>query len=477
MSITDTGAVPDNHTLCTHAIQRAIDRVSAHGGGLVRVPAGAYLTGTVNLTSNVYLYLEAGGVLQGTANPLDYAWDWDYWHIVQGLNSSNTGVIGPRHLPLGSGGEIRGPMWQMIDHWDPKTSSFVQREWTGHAGCVGECRPKNLAFIDATNVTVAGVRLTHSADWTQLYRRCRNVLNERVWVEGALQWGNNDGLDVESGYNVTIRDGYLKTGDDCLAFRSGNCNKLRTPWPPGPLPPISHVRVSNMHLISTSSAVKTEALFESNHGDLFDFVFRNLTVRSSNRGVGVWQRDGNGTIRDLLFEDLDMETVFQTEPQFWGSGEPIVLTTLPSNALARRQGLKGLHNITFRRVRARAENGVMVAARCTLPDGDGARRLPLSGLRFEDVNITLARLHNVSRAVRDFRPAGTACCGDMESARINGIYLEGTGAAIRDNIIMDGVRVRFHPPYQSTWTRKCVAVNNSAYQEVGAGLVCFNGTA
>ena len=40
-------------------------------------------------------------------------------------------------------------------------------------------------------------------------------------VRGDWQWGNNDGLDVESGTNLTFSNSYFSTGDDCLAFRSG----------------------------------------------------------------------------------------------------------------------------------------------------------------------------------------------------------------------------------------------------------------
>jgi hypothetical protein len=46
-------------------------------------------------------------------------------------------------------------------------------------------RPKNLAFIDCENVTVQHVRIADSSDWTQLFRRCTNVLEDHVFVEGS----------------------------------------------------------------------------------------------------------------------------------------------------------------------------------------------------------------------------------------------------------------------------------------------------
>jgi hypothetical protein len=116
-NVKDYGAVGDNSTVDTLAIQRAIDAaagaLAAGGGdvGYVRVPPGGYLVGTVNLTSNVYLVLESGAVLQGSSDPQHYSYDWDFWHVVQGVNVSNTGIIGATPFGPGDlGGELRGSM-------------------------------------------------------------------------------------------------------------------------------------------------------------------------------------------------------------------------------------------------------------------------------------------------------------------------------------------------------------------------------
>jgi len=45
LDITTFGAVGDNETLNTVAIQHAIDSAAAAGGGYARVPRGAFLTG------------------------------------------------------------------------------------------------------------------------------------------------------------------------------------------------------------------------------------------------------------------------------------------------------------------------------------------------------------------------------------------------------------------------------------------------
>ena len=61
LDIRQFGAKPDGETLCTEAIQSAIDRCEANGGGRVVIPAGRFLSGTILMKSNVELHLQQIG--------------------------------------------------------------------------------------------------------------------------------------------------------------------------------------------------------------------------------------------------------------------------------------------------------------------------------------------------------------------------------------------------------------------------------
>ena len=61
-NILEYGAVGDGRTDCAAAIQKAIDRCSVEGGRVV-IPAGRFLSGFLQLKSNVELYLEQGAAL------------------------------------------------------------------------------------------------------------------------------------------------------------------------------------------------------------------------------------------------------------------------------------------------------------------------------------------------------------------------------------------------------------------------------
>ena len=58
VSITEFGAVPDGITLNTKAFNDAINHVYEKGGGTVVVPEGLWLTGPIEMRSNVNLYTE-----------------------------------------------------------------------------------------------------------------------------------------------------------------------------------------------------------------------------------------------------------------------------------------------------------------------------------------------------------------------------------------------------------------------------------
>lgn len=63
-------AVGDGKTINTTTLQRAIN--DCKDKEALYFPKGVYLTGTLNLHSNMELYIDEDAVLQGTDNPEDY---------------------------------------------------------------------------------------------------------------------------------------------------------------------------------------------------------------------------------------------------------------------------------------------------------------------------------------------------------------------------------------------------------------------
>src|ERR1035437_3645160 len=72
LNIVDFGAVADGKTKNTTAIQNAIDKANKMGGAIVLVPAGNFLTGILQLKSNVELHLDDNAIILASTKRIDY---------------------------------------------------------------------------------------------------------------------------------------------------------------------------------------------------------------------------------------------------------------------------------------------------------------------------------------------------------------------------------------------------------------------
>jgi hypothetical protein len=202
---------------------------------------------------------------------------------------------------------------------------------------------------------------------------------------------------------------------------------------------------------------------------------------------GIWQRDGNGSLRDVVVRNVAIETQFATPLDFWGSGEPIVVTSFPSEATAARVGLQGIRNVTFENVTARSQGGVLLSTRPAAPSDAWQPGFPgggsIDGLTLRNVSITIAAgLGNVTRpGSHDFRPVDPSFAdpalfaggsyGSVQ-APVDGLFVDGATA-----VVLDGVRVAFDPgtsPPPATWSRQCLIVTSTPTVEGVNTLQCFN---
>lgn len=118
--VTAFGAKGDKVALCTTAVQAAVDACHNDGGGTVVVPAGVFRIGTVELRSNMTLFLCAGATLLGSesgedyhavdAIPLtgDHTLDDGNWALIFAVGAKNVTVAGPGTID-GQGTQFRSP--------------------------------------------------------------------------------------------------------------------------------------------------------------------------------------------------------------------------------------------------------------------------------------------------------------------------------------------------------------------------------
>ncbi len=216
--------------------------------------------------------------------------------------------------------------------------------------------------------------------------------------------------------------------------------------------------------------------------------------RNPSDNPGVWQRNGNGTLRDLVFRNVAIETQFATPLDFWGSGEPIVVTSVPSDAASARAGLRGIRNVTFENIAARSQGGALISTWPAVSPGWAPLfpgRGAVADVVLRNVSITIAAdVGNVTAAARaghhDFRPVDppfsdpalfAAGAGGAAPAPVDGLFVDGDAS-----VTLDGVRIAFDdggapggPP--KAWSMQCLNATARPTVRGTETLQCHNETA
>ena len=251
--ITKYGAkVTNNAAKNQKAIQKAIDKCSAKGGGRVIVPRGQlFLTAAIQLKSGVNLVIEEGGVLEFAFEPELYPivptrWEgldcWNLSPLIYAYQAKDIAVTGKGTI---DGGGSRETWWPWVSakkfgykegmpvHQWKETSrpqllrqaedgvDMDQRRYGPQDGL----RPQMINFNQCEGILIEDVTLLRSPFWV-----IHPLLSTDITVRGVHiinEGPNGDGCDPESCDRVLIENCFFNTGDDCIAIKSGRNNDGR----------------------------------------------------------------------------------------------------------------------------------------------------------------------------------------------------------------------------------------------------------
>ena len=292
----ETGARGDGRSDDRPALQAAIDRAAAAGGGTVVLPTGMRCrTGTLRLASRVELHLERGSSLVASDRAADYA-SADRPVLLEARDAEEVVVAGRGTLE----GHARDFMARHLGYiWEP--SPF---------------RPGLLQFVGCRGVRLEGVTFHDSAFWTVHLVGCERVDVLDVVVDNGLDVPNCDGIVPDRCRDVRIHGCRIRCADDAIVLKTGGEH-------PG-LGPAEDIHVSDCELMCTASAIK---LGSGTAGDFRNLSFRDCSVRSSSRGLVIQLRD-QGSVENLVFSGFQIETRL-FDPHYWGHAEPIQVTAVP----------------------------------------------------------------------------------------------------------------------------------------------------
>ncbi|MCC2547481.1 glycoside hydrolase family 28 protein [Hymenobacter sp. BT175] len=260
-SIVRHGAIPGGLTSNTAAIQQAIDACSKAGGGVVLVPRGQWLTGPIELRSNVNLHVVEGALVQFSSKMADYRLIKTNWEglaavrnqaQIYGKNLQNVAITGRGVLDgngaawhmvqkgrtpegewkklVGSGGVLN----EKQDRWYPTAQSLKgttikeagvltpeKQSIEDFADIKDYLRPDMLVLDNCQRLLLEGVTFQNSPAWTLHPMMSQDVVVRGVTVLNPPYSPNTDALDLESCKNGLVEGCTFNVGDDAICIKSG----------------------------------------------------------------------------------------------------------------------------------------------------------------------------------------------------------------------------------------------------------------
>lgn len=261
VNITQYGAVSGGKVKNTEAFKKAITDVNQKGGGTVNVPRGIWLTGPIELKSNINLHLEDGAFVVFSRDKKDYPLvDISFEGLettrclspIWARNANNIAITG-NGIVDGSGdawravkkSKVADEEWKKFlamggvlsddkKTWYPsesykKATDNLNSKFNVFEGATKAqleeikdfLRPVMVSLIGCDKVLLDGPTFQNSPAWNLHPLMCTNLIMRNLTVRNPWFSQNGDGVDLESCKNVLVYNNTFDVGDDAICIKSG----------------------------------------------------------------------------------------------------------------------------------------------------------------------------------------------------------------------------------------------------------------
>jgi polygalacturonase len=321
-NVLDYGARKDGSTPATSAIRDAIQAAKAAGGGTVVVPAGNYVSGPIELVSNLVLRIEAGAVLHFPAAQLPLAPG-----RVQGIEClqpvpliggtglenvtiTGRGLIttnnadwtrlagGPQAKTATGVGSAFGPAWNRLLALLQQQTPQPPAEYLRAAPLL---RPAFIRAMECRNVLIDGIRMEGAPFWSIHLLYSQNIVVRGVTLE-TFPGAFTGGIYVDSSRDVRISDCYLDNGDDAITLKAGkDADGLRVNRP------TENVTITNCIIHRGSGAI---VIGSETSGGIRNVAVSNIVCQGTQAGINIKSERGRGgCVENVRIDNVTMDDV------------------------------------------------------------------------------------------------------------------------------------------------------------------------
>lgn len=217
--ITDYGVIRDSTIVQTSKIQSVINKAANNGGGVIIIPQGTFLTGSLFFKKGTHLYIKKGGIIKGS----DYISDFKIMDTrIEGQNlkyfAAVINAIDNDGFTMSGKGTVNG---NGLNYWK---AFWLRRKFNPECTNLAAMRPRLVFISHSNNIQLSGVHLINSPFWTTHIYKCNNVqlLDLQILAPRTpVPAPSSDALDIDVCKNVLVKNCYMSVNDDAIALKGG----------------------------------------------------------------------------------------------------------------------------------------------------------------------------------------------------------------------------------------------------------------
>ena len=224
--VTKYGVKNYSDQIQTEKIQQVIDLAAREGGGVIVIPRGYVVSGSLFFKPGTHLLIEENGELRGSERIRDFklvktrmeGQTLNYFAaLVNADGCDGFTITGP--------GTING---NGQAYWE---EFWIRRLFNKNCTNLEALRPRNVYISNSKNVTVQDVHIINSPFWTNHLYRCENVrylgcyifapCDNVTPVDPKRGAPSSDAIDLDVCKNVLISGCYMSVNDDAVVLKGG----------------------------------------------------------------------------------------------------------------------------------------------------------------------------------------------------------------------------------------------------------------
>ncbi len=217
--ISEYGVKNDSTIVQTEAIQKVIDLAASNGGGVIVIPRGTYLSGSLFFKQGTHLYVEEGGTLKGSDRIANFkiletrieGQTCKYFSALVNADGIDGFVIAGKGTINGDGRHYWEEFW-------------IRRQWNRECTNKDAQRPRLTYISNCKNVTVQDVRLINSPFWTNHIYKSDHARYIDCYIyapTSGIKAPSSDAIDIDVCHDVLVHGCYMNVNDDAVVLKGG----------------------------------------------------------------------------------------------------------------------------------------------------------------------------------------------------------------------------------------------------------------